>query len=466
MENSTLNNMAVKLPWKVKLTYASGDLGKTISVIMTVAFSLYFYTEVCGINPAVASTIILIAKVWDFINDPMMGAIVDRTRSKEGKCRMYLKYFSVPMGVMLALCFYMPELTMTGKIVYIAITYVLQGMVSTALVIPQNTLMARMTVDPAERASLNAWRGYFSIAANLLAGSATIPIVGILGKGDMQKGFLWVGILYGILTILNYFIVFWGTKGYEPVEETKAGNTQEEEKIPLGQSVKAMLTNAPWLFTFVMYFSIMLGVGIMGTSSLFYFQYNLGSLELYSVVNMISLLASVPVYIFLKPLVKKFGNAKCAVIGSVIAITGCALRFVLQDASNVILFGGYLLMCFGQSLVSAVIMLLIFDCSVYGEWKTGIANEAILVSGYSVSYKVGQAIAAPTAGFLLGAVPYVSGAAMQEGSVLSLFFFENTALPGIAFVISLIMSLLLLKYTRTVPQMRKEIEERKQNEVA
>ena len=111
------------------------------------AFMLYFYTDVCGIDSTVAATIILIAKIWDIINDPMMGAIIDRTRSKEGKCRFWLKYMSVPGMVIVALCFFVPELTTTGKIIWVAVTYVLQGMISTSLLIPFNTMISRLTSD-------------------------------------------------------------------------------------------------------------------------------------------------------------------------------------------------------------------------------------------------------------------------------------------------------------------------------
>ena len=97
-----MNNTAKRLPMKVKWLFASGEFAKTLLVVMTAAFSLFFYTDVLGMDAKIVATIILIAKIWDFINDPMMGALVDRTRSKEGKCRMWLKYMSVPGGVVLA----------------------------------------------------------------------------------------------------------------------------------------------------------------------------------------------------------------------------------------------------------------------------------------------------------------------------------------------------------------------------
>lgn len=93
MEKKVLTQVSpVVLPWRVKILYAAGSFSKALLAVAMAAFMLYFYTDVCGIDSTVAATIILIAKIWNIINDPMMGAIIDRTRSKEGKCRFWLKY--------------------------------------------------------------------------------------------------------------------------------------------------------------------------------------------------------------------------------------------------------------------------------------------------------------------------------------------------------------------------------------
>lgn len=141
----------VKLPWPVKIGYSVGNFAKALLAVSVSVYLLYFYTDICGIDSKIASTIILIAKIWDIINDPMMGAIVDKTVSKEGRCRFYLKYFSVPAGIIFALSFFMPDFAMPGKIAWAAITYILQGMASTILLIPLNTLMGRLTSNQQQR---------------------------------------------------------------------------------------------------------------------------------------------------------------------------------------------------------------------------------------------------------------------------------------------------------------------------
>ena len=452
----------VTIPWKVKLVYASGSLGTTLSTVMLMGFSLYFYTEICGINELVSSTIILVAKIWDFINDPMMGALIDHTKSKEGKCRFYLKYASVPAGILLALCFIMPELAATGKIVWVAVTYTLQGMANTAIGIPFNTLMARITVDPVERAQISAWKGFFAVIANILGSSIVIPLVLFLGKNDMKTGFMWVAIIFGVIYAVNYLIVFWGTRGYEPVEEvvTKEDTVGiPENKQSLKASLKALFMNVPWLLTFGMSFILNLSVSIAGATMLFYFQYNLDALDLFSISQMVALGVTFLSCAWTKPMVAKFGSAKSACIGTVIASVSYVARFLLQDANDAIIVVGFTLGTIGQSMASGMIMLIILNlCITYGKWKTGVSNEAILVSGYSLSYKVGMAISTPIAGFLLAAVPYVANAPQQEQSVLNMWFYENTLFPAVGFIISMFFAIILLKYEKKLPQMRKEIE--------
>ena len=444
------NTAQKKLPLKVKWLFASGDFAKTLLVVITAVCSLYFYTDILGMDPEIVALIILIAKIWDFINDPMMGAIVDRTRSKEGKCRMWLKYMSVPGGVVLALNFIMPELAETGKIVWVAITYTLQGMASTALMIPQNTLMSRLTTDPTERAAINSYRGYFGIAANLVGGSLAIPFVQLAGNGDMRKGFAIFGIVCGVLYAVNYLIVYFCTKGYEPMEPEKTEVHHEQvkkEKVKLGE----VLTNWPWLLVLLAYFLIMVAASISGSTGIQYAQYNLGNINIYSVMSTIALVGSIIIYVILAPLVKRFGNAKLVFFGSLIGAASYLFRFITQDANIWIIYVGYFIGNFGQTLASSVVMLVVYDSYIYIRHRTGKpAPEALLVSGFSVAYKVGMAIATPVAAWLLGMVPFVSGAAVQEQSVLNLFFYENTLMPAVAFAVSAVLGLALIRFDKQI----------------
>lgn len=311
--------------------------------------------------------------------------------------------------------------------------------------------MSRLTADPVERAAINSYRGYFGIAANLIAGSFAIPFVMMAGNGDMRKGFAILGIVCGVLYAVNYLIVYWCTKGYEPEESPEATAVSTAPQVKEKVKFTEVLSNWPWLIVLLSYFCTMIAASVAGSTGLYYSQYNLGDINTYSIMSFVGLAGSLAVYPILSKLVAKFGNAKLVVFGGAIASAAYLLRFLTHDANRIVMYILYFFGGFGQILGSAVVMLVVYDSYIYMRHKTGKpAPEALLVSGYSVSYKVGMAIATPIAGWLLGAVPYVAGAATQEQSVLNLFFYENTLLPAVAFLISALLGLLLVKFDKQI----------------
>lgn len=467
MEKKTLTEVSpVKLPWKVKILYGAGSFSKALLAVAMAAFMLYFYTDVCGIDSKVASTIILIAKIWDIINDPMMGAVIDRTHSKEGKCRFWLKYMSVPAMVIVALCFWVPELPATGKIIWIAVTYVLQGMISTSLLIPFNTMISRLTSDETQRVHLTQADGIGQMLSQWLVVSLTFRLVGILGNGNDRKGFLYIGIIYAVIYAAGHLIVYFATKGYEPVEpeSVSTANVHEESALKgIISSMGAFYRNKVLLFCGMVAFLYTLGIAVEHGAMAWYFQYVKTDAEaLYEIYGTMTMPVSILIYLFLDKIVRKLGNARTVILGTTITLSGYILGFVTHDATKGIMMTRWLLSGLGTGFIGAVILLCVFDSKVYGAWKNGSKNsEAILTASYSLSYKIGMAIGVPILGYALALVPYEPGAAVQADSVCNLFFYESTLIPGLIYVLTLVFALLMRKYEKRIPQMQQEIEARK-----
>ena len=445
------NSIERKLPFKVKLCYSVGGFGKSLPTVMLMAYSLYFYNNLCGIDPLIVSAVVFVARVWDFANDPLMAVLVDRTYAKAGRCRVWLKYFSLPAGIAFALCFIMPDFAATGKVIWFIVFYVLQDMIGTATVVPINTMLGRLTSVASERAAMSGMNGYFGILANIVGGSLTMPLVGFFGQGDEVRGFAYVGVIYGALFALSTLIVYWGTRGYDAPGDIYGGEKEEGEKerVPVGESIKALITNVPWLFCVGMYFVIMVTLGIASASGLYYFEFNIGNVGLYSTSNAVALIGSIASYAVLKPAVKRIGCARFAILGALVMAVGYFGRFFLHDANAAVVIIGYTVGTLGQSITTSVIMLMVLDCNVYGEWKTGVSHEAVLMSGYSVSYKIGSTVA------------WVEGAAAQEASVLNLFYYEVTFMPAVGALIAALCAFMFLKYEKRFPEMRREIAARK-----
>ncbi len=453
------------LPWRVRLCFGAGAISKNLINVVMAAFMLFFYVDVLGMNSLVVSGIILACKIWDIVNDPMMGILVDRTGSKrEGKCRFWLKYFSVPGGICLALCMFMPELNSAGKIIWFAVTYLLQGMVSTILLIPINTMIGRLSGDPAVRATLQQSQGIFGLVTSFVVSGYTMAMVTSFGKGDMRTGFWIVGILYGIIFAASNLIVYFGTRGYdgdagEPEADQAAA---EAEKVRFKDIIKALISNKVWLSVIISTLFIYLVTGIESANIPFYFQYNFPGQDLYSIYSLCNVGGAFIPFLALPFFVKRLGNARTAALGCILAFFGYMFRFALKDVTVAVMVTGWLFQGVGQGLITSVLVLSIFDARVYGLWKTGIDNDAVLMSGFSSVYKIGLALGTPLIGIALKLVPYIEGAAQQESSVLELFRWLSSAVCGVMFIIPFVLFVLVTrKNEKNLPAMRAEIEARR-----
>lgn len=452
------------LPISTKTCFAIADFGKNCLIIFNTYFLLYFYTDVIQIAPGVAAVIMGIARVWDAMNDPMMGVMVDRTKSKEGKCRFWLKYFSVPAGVCLFLSFFVPGLSGTSKIIWVAVTYIFQGMATTITSVPLNTLLARLTDNREERVSLGQFKAVGTLAANLIIPAISLPLVTKLGGIDLEKGFALVAAIYGAAYAVCHLVAYLGTKGYERTYDEEMALAVEEgaplEKVTIGQMLKALAQNKICLIVCLSYLGYLLYASVMGSTLVYYLQYNIQQPGLMGAYSTIGTATAIVPIIFMKVLSKKIGNAKTCFFGCILAIANYALRFFTRDAFTPLLMFCWGVEGIGLGLFGNMIFQCVLDSMIYGKWKTGVDNQAVIMSVFTFAQKFGQAIGGVIAAALLTLVPYVPNAEMQENSVLNLFFAENITIPAVAFVLIGVLFLYIAKYEKKIPQMLEEIEQR------
>lgn len=175
-----------KISIKEKIGFSLGDTASNLFFQTFIIFILYFYTDVFGISAAAAGTMFLVTRIWDSINDPIMGIISDRTNTKWGKFRPYLMWLAIPFGIVGVLTFTTPQLSMEGKIIYAYITYSLMMMVYTAINIPYSALMGVVSADPLQRTSFAQYRFIFAFAGLFLVQGLTLPLVNTIGGGNTE----------------------------------------------------------------------------------------------------------------------------------------------------------------------------------------------------------------------------------------------------------------------------------------
>lgn len=453
----------VKLPFWRKLLFGFSGFGRMFASTMISAYAVYYYTDILGLNGTMVGIIILASKIWDVINDPMMGAIVDRTRSKEGKCRFWLKYFSVPGGIVVAMMFMVPELSATGQMVWFAVTYIFQAMFHTVLCIPTNALLGRITTNEAERGKINQISLIFSTIATYSITAIALPLVEAFGGGDARKGFVGLAVISGASYALGFLAAAIGTAGYEPLEfmaEDQSAQQHAEKKVSLVDTLKALAGNSYWLCAAGIALFSVVGECTGQASMVQHLQYNLGDTGLmsaYSAIGMGTLFFSILTYRFFT---KRFGNAGTAFLGSLIAVAGWTMRFILADSNVTIFMVGLTISYIGSGYVSSVNILCLLDSRIYGRWKTGVDNDAILMSGHTTASKIGMAIGPSIGAMMLDVVGFVPQAAEQSEAVKTLFLVENTLVIAIGYVLVALCCFFMMGKEKQLPQMKAELDAR------
>ena len=155
MQNQALNATDIKLPWRQKFGWATGDFAQNLIYTTISTYLLFFYTNVYGLPAADAATMFLIVRLIDAINDPIVGTFIDKHTTRFGKYRGYLLYMGLPLAVLAMLCFYVPDFSQMGKLVYAYVTYVGLSVIYTTVNIPYGSLNAAMTRNNKELVSMS-----------------------------------------------------------------------------------------------------------------------------------------------------------------------------------------------------------------------------------------------------------------------------------------------------------------------
>jgi len=169
---------------KEKIGFALGDTASNLFWQTFMLFLLYFYTDVFGISAGIVGTMFLVTRIWDSINDPLMGILADRTETKWGKFRPYLLWLAIPFGIIGVLTFTTPDWPLKWKIVYAYVTYTLMMMIYTAINIPYSALMGVISSNSLQRTSFAQYRFVFAFLGGVIVQSLTLPMVNYFGADD------------------------------------------------------------------------------------------------------------------------------------------------------------------------------------------------------------------------------------------------------------------------------------------
>lgn len=438
-----------KVPFKEKLAYGLGDAGCNFVWTTIGSFLTLYYTDSVGISAAVVGTIMLLTRLLDGLTDLGMGAIIDRTNTKQGKARPWIFRSSFFMAIGLILVFNVPVgLSMNGKIAYAFITYVFMAAIAyTASNLAYNTLLSLVTNDQGERTSMSTIRFICTMITVIIISSITMPLVSKIG----WKG---ISLLYGVLSLVFLLITYFGTKErYVSIKDNK-------EKIGIKKSFKILFNNKYFVYTTFLFILIYATNGVSGGVAIYYVRNVLGNVDLFGLIS-ISTIIPIIIGLFAFPkLSGKFGKWKCMVAGCIIQILG--LVILISAPTNVtVVITATVIKGIGSVPNTAGLFALVADVVDYGEWKTYERIDGLTYSATSFGMKVGSGIGSALVGWILALGKYSATSEVQHASAL----FAMKALYAYIPLILTILTLIILLFTnidRIYPTILKDLEARRQ----
>lgn len=423
-----MNKNPAGVPVKEKFSFSFALMGQTIIFNFVNLYLLKFYTDVFGIGGAVAGTLFLAARIWDGVNDPVMGILVDRTTTRWGKCRPYLLFAPLPIAILTVLLFSAPGFGSVGKIIYASITYILWGMAYTALDIPLWTMSSRMTVDTKERQSLISMGRMFNILGTIPAVALVVMMKAALGGGDEKRGYLLTIIIFCAVALPLMLQSFKGTTERAPVTADKTPG--------LSEILKAIYQNKPLLLLFT---SSILAVfiNLPVSAGIYFAEYVLGDEGLFPVLAGTVLVSAIVGSAIAPPLARKFSSRGVMIVTSLIAtVLFVAAWFIgVDNLAMVIVLAFVIGTLLGVPLVLRTSMLA--DTVEYAEMKTGKRSEGIIFSTLTLSGKIKLGVSMFAVGWILDAIGFMPNA-MQTPEARNGILMMLTLIPAIGTLITVI----------------------------
>ncbi len=421
-----------KITLREKLGYGVGDLPSGLYLNFFGAYLLYFFVDIGGVAPAAMGLMLLLSRGFDAVTDPLMGALADRTRTRWGRYRPYLLFGAIPFGITGFAVFAAPDLTAGWLLVWAYVAYGMAMLAYTAVNVPYSGLLGVISPSATQRASVTAFRMFFSGLSGILVGVLATTLIRELGAGDEAQGIMLTMGVFAIISVICIFITFGTTKERIPAAPTNSA---------ISRDLKTLITTPAWIVVALSAIMGVLAISSRAASARFFFKYVAGD-------------DGAPVFLFLD----RFGLFLTALaLGQV---SGVILGFLLQrkfEKSHLLILGGTLkvmgILAFYNMPVDAIwpqtlaqyvvgigfgfLMVLAFsmftDIAEYIDWKTGQQMTALVVSASIFAVKIGMGLGGAMPGFVLGATGFdPSGPQSPE------------ALAGIEFAFAILPVMILL----------------------
>lgn len=441
---------------KDEIGYVFGDMAGSFVNLFVDAYFLIFCTNVLGISAGWMGTLFLVARLWDAINDPIMGSFPDRWMiGKSGdKFKPWIKIFMLPLALSGVLCFFNVPLEGIALHAYVAFAYVLYGMSYTGTSMPFGAMASVVSDDPIQRSKLSRARSIGGTIVGIV-GLSIVPVVCFDKQSNiLPERFTLIAVIFGVLSIISYFVLLNFT------QERIRQNSEKAEKFNYGKVLKATVHNRPLIGVMVATLGSMLFITGSNQVRSYIFKEYYARTDVMSIIS----LATIPILVICFPLVPKlvakFGK-KATLMAAIVSSTIFSVIPVVMEIKNVYVYLALVVLgTIGQTVFTMLIWALVTDCLDYSEWKFNERSDGSMYSLYTFSRKIGSTIASTGVSFGLAAIGFVSGSnVVQTAEAVNGIYFLVNIIPVVTCALELIgVGLIFNLNKETTEQMYAELK--------
>ena len=446
-----MNSEKKKVGLLEKIIYGSGDIGINAMYTLFSSYVLFFYTDVIGLNAAIIGTCILFSKIFDGISDLIAGQYIDTHKGKRGHCIPLLMRWSIPMLAAVTLVFMVPNTNTAVRIAFVMVTYNLfNTIVYTLINAAHCSLASYVTDDPDDRSQMLVYKMMFSALTQTVMANVILPMVEFFGGQQSQKAWIMSTLVFGVIGIIFLFLnVF--------VVKERVDNPAPPENIVAG--IKVAFQNKYWIMSLIMFIFTFVFLTFNLSVSVYYLNQVMGDIGLMGKWVAVSNIPGIFVALLIPQLiVRGFKQRQMVLCGVLMMLVGQVAFIVLPSTVPVLLVTG-LIKGIGFGFPMGLVNALVAETMDYGEWKTGVRVQGVLLSAAGVGNKVGQGAITALFGFFLTAVGYDGLLEVQAASTISGInaFFKFGPLVPIAVIL---ITIFFFRVEDMNPQIRKELQER------
>ncbi len=441
---------------KDEIGYVFGDMAGSFVNLFVDAYFLIFCTNVLGISAGWMGTLFLVARLWDAINDPIMGSFPDRWMiGKSGdKFKPWIKIFMLPLALSGVLCFFNVPLEGIALHAYVAFAYVLYGMSYTGTSMSFGAMASVVSDDPIQRSKLSRARSIGGTIVGIV-GLSIVPVVCFDKQSNiLPERFTLIAVIFGVLSIISYFVLLNFT------QERIRQNSEKAEKFNYGKVLKATVHNRPLIGVMVATLGSMLFITGSNQVRSYIFKEYYARTDVMSIIS----LATIPILVICFPLVPKlvakFGK-KATLMAAIVSSTIFSVIPVVMEIKNVYVYSALVVLgTIGQTVFTMLIWALVTDCLDYSEWKFNERSDGSMYSLYTFSRKIGSTIASTGVSFGLAAIGFVSGSnVVQTAEAVNGIYFLVNIIPVVTCALELIgVGLIFNLNKETTEQMYAELK--------